>query len=329
METGRLSSLCSTPSTRACSSRYSGLMRIVIAGGSGFLGRKLADACRTDGHAVTILTRSPNPGRPDLVPWTPDGRSGPWAQALHEADAVINLAGASIASGRWTTGRKSLLRSSRLLATQSLIEAVSQQPKPPAVFVSGSAVGYYGPHGEDPVTEDTPKGSDFLAELAAGWEDAALPVARLGVRLVRIRTGLVLAPDGGMLGRMLLPYRLGLGGRLGSGQQYLPWIHRRDWLDLVRWALVTPTLEGAINLTAPESVTNAAFGATLAQLLRRPFVAHVPAFVLRAALGELAEALLTGQRARPERARAAGFQFRWPSLEPALRDLLKLPDANG
>ncbi len=301
-------------------------MRIVIAGGSGFLGRPLAEACRTDGHAVTILTRAVHAAQPGLVPWTPDGRSGPWAAVLHQADAVINLAGASIAGARWTTKRKALLRASRLLATRSLVEAITQQPRPPSVLLSGSAVGYYGPHGEEPVTEGTPKGSDFLAELAAAWEDAAAPVARAGVRLVCLRTGLALAPDGGVLGRMLLPYRLGLGGRLGSGRQYVPWVHRRDWIDLVRWALVTPALEGAINVSAPEPVSNAAFGATLARLLHRPFVAHVPAFALRTALGELAEALLTGQRARPDRALERGFQFRWPSLEPALRDLLKLPD---
>ena len=299
-------------------------MRIVIAGGSGFLGRPLAEACRADGHLVTILTRAGHTNQPGLVAWTPDGRSGPWATVLHQADAVINLAGASIAGARWTTKRKALLRASRLLATRSLVEAIAQQPKPPSVFLSGSAVGYYGPHGEEPVTEDTPKGSDFLAELAAAWEDAAAPVTRAGVRLVWLRTGLALAPDGGVLGRMLLPYRLGLGGRLGSGRQYVPWIHKRDWIDLVRWALVTPALEGAVNVSAPEPVPNATFGATLARLLHRPFVAHVPAFALRTGLGELAEALLTGQRARPERALGGGFTFRWPSLEPALRDLLKL-----
>ena len=302
-------------------------MRIVIAGGSGFLGRPLAEACRADGHTVTLLTRATT-STPDAVHWVPNGQAGPWAAALQQTDAVINLAGASIAGGRWTARRKALLRESRLLATRSLIEAIAQQPQPPAVFISGSAVGYYGPRGDDPVTEDTPKGFDFLAELAADWEDAARPVARLGVRLVLLRTGLPLSPDGGILGRLLLPFRLGAGGRLGSGRQYVPWIHRRDWIDLVRWALATRSVDGALNLCAPEPVTNATFGSTLARLLHRPFVAHVPAFVLRLGLGELAGALLTGQRARPERALAGGFRFEWPSLEPALRDLLQLPGAN-
>ena len=153
-------------------------MRIVIAGGSGFLGRPLAEACRADGHTVTLLTRATT-STPDAVHWVPNGQAGPWAAALHQTDAVINLAGASIAGGRWTARRKALLRESRLLATRSLIEAIAQQPQPPAVFISGSAVGYYGPRGDDPVTEDTPKGCDFLAELAADWEDAARPVARL------------------------------------------------------------------------------------------------------------------------------------------------------
>ena len=216
-------------------------MRIVIAGGSGFLGLPLAEACRADGHTVTVLTRATT-SSPDTVHWVPNGHAGPWAAALHQTDAVINLAGASIAGARWTTRRKALLRESRLLATRSLIDAIAQQPHPPAVFISGSAVGYYGPRGDDPVTEDTPKGTDFLAGLAAEWEDAAQPAARLGVRLVVLRTGLALAPDGGLLGRMLPPFRLGAGGRLGSGRQFVPWIHRRDWIDLVRWALATPSV---------------------------------------------------------------------------------------
>ena len=302
-------------------------MRIVIAGGSGFLGQPLAEACRADGHTVTVLTRATT-SSPNIVHWIPNGHTGPWAAALHQTDAVINLAGASIAGARWTTRRKALLRESRLLATRSLIDAIAQQRHPPAVFISGSAVGYYGPRGDEPVTEGTPKGTDFLAGLAAEWEDAAQPAARLGVRLVVLRTGLALAPDGGILGRMLLPFRLGAGGRLGSGRQFVPWIHRRDWIDLVRWAIATPPVAGPINLCAPEPATNATFGSTLARLLHRPFVAHVPAFALRLALGELAEALLTGQRARPARALVEGFRFQWPSLEPALRDLLQLPGAD-
>jgi uncharacterized protein (TIGR01777 family) len=301
-------------------------MRIVIAGGSGFLGRPLADACRSDGHTVAILTRG-RPSGSDEIQWTPDGTAGAWSDALHGADAVINLSGASIAGARWTSTRKTLLRESRLRATRSLVDAMARQSTPPGVFVSGSAVGYYGPHRSEPVSEDTPKGTDFLAELAASWEEAALPAARFGARVILLRTGLALAPDGGILGRMLLPFRFGAGGRLGSGDQFVPWIHVSDWIDLVRWVLVTPSIEGALNLTAPSPVTNAEFGATLARLLHRPFVAHVPAFVLRVALGELADALLTGQRAHPERALAGGFRFRWPTLEPALRDLLRLSGA--
>ena len=294
----------------------------MIAGGSGFLGRPLASALARHGHDVAILTRRTAGLPAGHRSWTPDGTAGPWAAAVDAADAVVNLAGASIAGGRWTPDRKRELRDSRVLATRSLVAAVRAAASPPRVFVSGSAVGYYGPRGAEAIAEDAAPGRDFLGELGVAWEQEAQGAADAGARLIVLRSGLVLAPDGGVLQQMLRPFRLGLGGVLGSGDQYLPWIHRRDWIDLVRWSLLTEAVSGPLNGTAPEPVTNREFTRTLAAVLRRPHFIKVPAFALRLALGELADAALTGQRAVPSRALALGFHFRCPALEPALRDLL-------
>jgi uncharacterized protein (TIGR01777 family) len=296
-------------------------VRIVIAGGTGFLGAPLTSALRADGHQVTVLTRRTAPQWGESH-WTPDGNTGPWATALDDAGAVINLAGASIAERRWTAARKQLLRSSRVLATQSLVRALQRATYRPAAFISGSAVGYYGPRDAEVITEQHPAGSDFLASLTAEWEQAAAPLVREGIRVACVRTGLALSPDGGVLRRLLLPYRMGIGGPLGAGRQYMPWIHRADWIALVRWIMATDTADGPINATAPEPVTNEELSATLARVLRRPNLLRAPELALRLALGELADALLTGQRAVPARASALGFHFEWPTLEPALRHLL-------
>jgi uncharacterized protein len=296
-------------------------MRIVIAGGTGFLGRALTRALAAGGHEVTALTR----GRAGegQVTWEPDGSSGAWATSVHGADAVINLAGASIAGRRWTEARKRELRDSRVLATRSLARAIIEAPHHPPVFVSASGVGYYGPHGDEEVDESTAAGSDFLAVLGVAWESAARVAEEAGVRVVLLRTGLVLAPNGGALAKMLTPFKLGAGGPFGNGRQYMPWIHLQDWVDMVRWILATAAAAGAMNATAPHPVTNEEFAATLGRVLGRPHALRAPAFALRLALGELADALLTGQRAVPTRALALGFGFRHATLEPALRDLLR------
>jgi uncharacterized protein (TIGR01777 family) len=303
-------------------------MRIVIAGGTGFLGTPLASALRADGHEVLVLTRRTSPAWGEAH-WTPDGGVGSWATALDDAGAVVNLAGASIGGRRWTAARKELLRSSRLLATQSLVRALQRATFRPVVFVSGSAVGYYGARDGGAITEDEPAGEDFLARLTGEWERAAAPLVREGIRVAWVRTGLALSPDGGVLRRLLLPYRCGVGGPLGSGHQYMPWIHRADWVALVRWIIATDTADGPFNGTAPEPVTNEELSATLARVLRRPHLLRVPAAALRLALGDLSHALLTGQRAVPARATALGFRFEWPTLEPALRQLLGSPDGRG
>jgi uncharacterized protein (TIGR01777 family) len=297
-------------------------MRIVIAGGTGFLGTPLAAGLTRHGHDVVILTRRTGHLPAALVTWNPDGTAGAWAAALEQADAVVNLAGASVGGRRWTEAWKRELRDSRLLATRSLVAGLQAVPARPRVFVSASGIGYYGPRGEEEVAEGEPPGDDFLARMGIEWEAEAARAGDSGARLVILRTGLVLAPDGGSLGRMLLPFRLGIGGSFGSGRQYVPWIHRRDWIDLVRWSLVSQAVHGTLNATSPQPVTNREFTRTLARVLRRPAVLPVPPFALRLVLGELADSVLTGQRAVPRRALTLGFHFRFPELEPALRDLL-------
>jgi uncharacterized protein len=298
-------------------------MRIVIAGGTGFLGAALTAALRADGRDVVVLTRQSAALPHGLASWIPDGTAGPWAGVLDGADAVINLAGAPLDEKRWTEARKRVLVESRILATRSLAAAIAAAGRPPAVFLSSSAVGFYGSRGEEPVTESDPAGADFLARLVVQWEDEAKTAASNATRVVLLRSGIVLAPDGGALARMLLPFRLGVGGPFGNGRQYMSWIHRDDWVGLARW-LLSGDASGAINATAPAPETNAAFAATLARVLRRPHLLRAPAFALRLALGEMADAaLLAGQRVVPARAQALGFRFEWPALEPALRDLLR------
>jgi uncharacterized protein len=295
-------------------------MRIVVAGGTGLLGSALTRALAGEGHQIVVLTRgSPRPGH---VTWVPDGSTGPWAASLERADAVVNLAGASIADRRWTEARKRELRDSRVLATRSLARAILETTPHPPVLVSMSGVGYYGPRGSEEIDESTAAGSDFFGVLAVGWEAAARVAEEAGLRVVLLRTGVVLARDGGALPKMALPFRFGVGGPFGNGRQYMPWIHLADWVDLVRWTLATPAAAGPLNATAPGAVTNETFARTLARVLRRPHALRAPAFALRLALGEMADVLLTGQRAVPARALELGYRFRFPQLEPALRDLL-------
>ena len=295
-------------------------MRIVLAGGSGFLGRALRARLKSDGHAVAVLTRTPR-GAPDEIAWTPDGTAGAWAHALEGAEAIVNLAGEGIADKRWNEMRRRALRDSRLLPTRSIVAALRQSPSPAPVLVNASAVGYYGAHGAERVTESTPPGTDFLSELCVEWEREA-DQASVTTRVALVRTGLVLHPDGGALGQMLLPFKLGAGGPMGSGTQYMPWIHLDDWVALAAWLIVTSGARGAFNGTAPTPVTNREFARSLGRALRRPAIVPMPAFALRILLGEFADSLLTGQRAVPARAEELGFTFRFGDLDTALADLL-------
>jgi hypothetical protein len=299
-------------------------MRVVITGGRGFLGRLLADALTSDGDEVVALTRGSPAGRnggPRAVTWTPDGSVGPWAATLDGAAAVVNLAGESIAGRRWTAAHKDRIRHSRLLATRSVVAAINGAAAPPPVLVSGSAVGYYGPRGDEVVTEDTPAGSDFLGQVAAAWE-AEAGAAR--TRRVCIRTGIVLHSRGGALPQMLPPFWFGAGGPVGSGRQYWPWIHWKDWVDLVRFAIRTESASGPLNATAPNPVTNRDFARALGRALHRPAFLPAPAFALRLLLGEMADALLlSGQRVVPARAEQLGFSFSFRDAEETLQAVLK------
>jgi len=299
------------------------LMAIVIAGGTGFLGSALVRALALDGHVVAVLTRTGGQGKPGparLIEWKPDGSVGPWVFAIDGAEAVINLAGESIAGRRWTAAQKKRILESRVKATRSLAEAIRQSAAPPPVFVSGSAVGYYGALGDEIVTEDHAPGRDFLADVCVQWEREAARAAGARTRVVSIRTGLVLERDGGALPQMLPPFWFGAGGRVGSGRQYWPWVHLQDWVDLVRFSMRTLAVAGPINLTAPNPVTNREFARTLGRVLRRPALLPAPGFALRILLGEMAGALLlSGQRAMPAKAARLGYRFTFADLETALR----------
>jgi len=300
-------------------------MAVVIAGGTGFLGRPLATALGAD---PVILTRQP--GRPPSTPrtrvlqWTPDGTAGPWASVIDGADAVVNLAGESIAGARWTDAQKRRILDSRVLATRSLVAAIANAASPPPVFVSGSAVGYYGPLGDEIVTEERAAGADFLAGVCVRWEAEAMRAASPRTRVVCIRTGLVLERDGGALSKMLPPFWFGAGGRVGSGRQYWPWIHRQDWIDLVRFAIRTAELVGPLNATAPNPATNADFAHALGRSIGRPSLMPTPGFALKLLLGEMAEALLlSGQRAVPAMATHMGYEFAFTDLAAAFRAIFR------
>jgi uncharacterized protein (TIGR01777 family) len=298
------------------------VMKVVITGGTGFLGRPLTAALLRDGHEVVILTRSTRQiaAGARAVTWTPNGEAGSWASEIDGAGAVVNLAGESI-SKRWTAAQKQRIIDSRRDATRSVVAAIDGATAAPAVLVSGSAVGYYGPLAGEPATEETPPGSDFLARVCRQWEDEAQRASRR-TRVVCIRTGVVLERDGGALPQMLPPFWFGAGGPVGSGQQFWPWIHREDWIALVRWTIATTAVSGAVNVTAPHPVTSQAFARALGRAMHRPAFMPAPAFALRLLLGEMADALLlSGQNAVPEKAQRAGFRFRYPQIDGALAAL--------
>ena len=292
-------------------------MRIIVAGGSGFLGRALVDACRGGGHEVMVLTRRPR-GAGD-VQWAPTTRSGAIVDLLEHADAVVNLAGEGIADRRWTDERKAAILDSRVTATRMLADAILACSSPPAVFLSASGVGYYGVRDGEPKTEDSPQGDDFLASVCSAWEAEATRAATT-TRVVLLRTGLVLARNGGALPRMALPFHFFVGGRVGSGRQYMSWIHIDDWVAMVRWALKVDAVRGPLNVTAPAPVTNSEFSRALARAMRRPALLPVPSVALRAILGaEMADSLLLGgQRAVPQKAQDLGCGYGYRTADAAL-----------
>jgi uncharacterized protein (TIGR01777 family) len=308
-------------------------MRIVIAGGTGFLGSPLAEGYAEDGHDVRVLTRALKPGEsrhdsgtgvPGVtrVGWNPAG-GGPWEATLDGADGVVNLAGAGIGDARWTPQRKALIRDSRIIPTRTLAAAIRKAVNPPSVFVSGSGVGYYGATADEEVkTESSPAGDDFLARVCVDWETEAERASSSATRVVTMRSGMVIERRGGALQRLVTPFRFFVGGPVGSGHQYMSWIHRIDWIEMVRWIIDTRALTGAVNATAPVPVTNRDFARALGRALHRPALVRTPGFPLRIALGEMADGLvLKGQRAVPQRALSHGFHFRYPEIDQAFRGI--------
>jgi uncharacterized protein (TIGR01777 family) len=295
------------------------MAKIIVAGGTGLLGTALVGALQDDRHMVVVLTRRPT--RDNEVRWSPQYAEGLWTAALDNAHAVINLAGASIAGSRWTTARKAAIRDSRIQATGALVKAIAASGQPPPIFISSSAVGYYGSRGDEPVTETTAPGSDFLAHVCRDWEAAASQLSP-AARVVLLRSGVVLARHGGALPQMALPFKLFAGGPAGSGRQFMSWIHLHDWVATVKWALASQHIAGPLNVTAPEPVTNEDFSRSLGRVLGRPAWLKAPSFALRLMLGEMADALiLGGQRVLPAVAQQHGFAFQYPTLESALRQI--------
>jgi len=295
------------------------MARIIVAGGTGLLGAALVSALQNDGHDVVVLTRRPT--RNHEVRWSPEEQGGAWTSVLTGAHAIVNLAGESIAGGRWTTARKRAIHQSRMQATGALVRAIKADGQPPPIVISSSAVGYYGLRGGEPATEAMPPGSDFLAQVCRDWEAVANQLSAIS-RVVLLRSGVVLARHGGALPQMALPFKLFAGGPAGTGQQFMSWIHLHDWVAMVTWALTQEAVAGPLNVTAPGPVTNEEFSRTLGGVLGRPSWLRAPSFALRLVLGEMADALvLGGQRVLPAVAQQRGFVFRYPSLEPALRNI--------
>jgi uncharacterized protein (TIGR01777 family) len=303
-------------------------MRILISGATGFIGTPLCARLKAAGHETVRLTRQhPAPGDTTVVHWHP--LSGIIdAASLEGFDAIIHLAGESIASGRWTAAKKELLRESRVKGTHTLCAALEKLKQPPRALASASAIGYYGTRGSELLTEESPAGTGFLPELCRDWEQATAPAADRGVRVVNMRIGVVLGAGGGALAKMLLPFKLGGGGIIGDGQQYWSWIVLDDLVAAMEHIINTETLRGPVNLVAPNPVTNYAFTKTLGKVLHRPTLLPMPAFAARLALGEMADGLLLASaRVAPRRLQDTGFTFQHPALEEALRGLLGRPAA--
>jgi uncharacterized protein (TIGR01777 family) len=294
-------------------------MHYLITGGSGFIGSALCRSLSADGQRITVLTRNAErakahlPGDIVLVERL-DG--------LAEVDAVVNLAGENLAGGRWSDARKREFVDSRIGTTRRLLAWMSELTRRPRVLVSGSAIGWYGARGDEKLSEDAEPGNDFSAQLCRDWEAEARKAEALGVRVCLVRTGIVLDTEGGALRQMLLPFRLGFGGPMGDGRQWMSWITRADEVALIRWLVDHPEASGAYNGTAPSPVTNNDFAAALGRAVNRPAFLRTPSFALHFMFGEMADILLTGQRVLPARAAAAGFVFRYPELSPALDAIL-------
>jgi uncharacterized protein (TIGR01777 family) len=307
-------------------------MRASVSGATGLIGPRLVRALLEEGAEVTVLSRDPErararlrslPGPVEAVAWDPLAQPAP-AAALEGRDVVVHLTGASVAQ-RWSERAKRAIRDSRVRGTEHLVAGLAAASERPRTLICSSATGYYGRSGEEPLDEDSPPGSDFLARVCVDWEAQARRAGELGVRVVNVRTGIVLDPAGGALARMLPPFKLGLGGPIAGGRQFMPWIHHQDLIALMLAALRDERYAGPINATAPEPVSNREFSHVLGRVLRRPAIAPLPALALRAIFGEMAMMLTSGARAMPAKALVLGFRFAHPELEEALRAALARP----
>ncbi len=307
-------------------------MKVLIAGGSGLIGHALAALLVSVGDEVTILSRSPDivmgmPTGVKMLQW--DAKTvQAWALELETTDAVVNLTGANISGegflpSRWTRQRKEVLLNSRVMSGKVFTEAFSQAMKKPAIFIQASGIGYYGTQQHIPLSEAGAAGDDFLANLSKEWEASSQPIGSMGVRRVVIRNGVVLSTKGGALPLMLLPYRLWVGGRMGSGKQVYSWIHINDEVNAIKFIIHDSHEAGVFNLTAPNPVTNDEFGRTISRVIRKPHYFPIPGFLLKLALGEVTVTVLEGQEVLPKKLLSSGFVFKFPHLEDALRDLLK------
>ncbi len=299
-------------------------MKLILSGATGFIGSLLIERLRKQSHSLVLLSRQPrrqhSTANQQWLTWEP-GLRGEWEQAVDGADGIINLAGEPIAAKRWTAAQKERLSRSRIDTTRALVNAIARATLKPKFLVSASAVGYYGPRGDETLTEGSAPGSDFLSRLCFEWENEARKAEGHGVRLALLRTGIVLGKGKGALAKMVPPFKLFFGGRLGSGKQWMPWIHIDDEIALIQFLIDNAQARGAFNATAPNPVTMSEFSRALGKVLNRPAWAPVPAGVLTLLLGEMAEMLLGGQRALPAAAEQSGFRFKYRNLADALASL--------
>jgi uncharacterized protein (TIGR01777 family) len=303
-------------------------MRVFITGGTGLVGSRLVQLLRQRQDEAVVLSRRPEAAKSlecEVVAGDPT-QPGPWQDEAAKCDAIVNLAGEGVFNKRWSPEFRVALRDSRVRATENCVAAISRDPKradgSPKVLVNASAIGYYGPHGDEELDETSPHGDDFLAGICVDWENAAKPAAGAGVRLVLARIGVVLDRHGGALAKLLTPFKLGLGGPAGSGKQYMAWVHNDDVVGLLLFALDMPAASGPMNVTAPQPLTNKQFGKALGRALGRPAFMWTPGFVLKLMLGQAAEIVVAGQRVLPKKAQQWGYRFKFPELAAALADIL-------
>lgn len=306
-------------------------MRVFVTGGTGLVGSLLVKRLRERGDRIVMLSRRPESAKQlggdscTVVTGDP-AQPGPWMDAVKDCDAVVHLAGEGIFNRRWNQPFKDLLYTSRIKSTDNIVLALSQEPRTaagnPKVLINASAIGYYGPHDSGDLTEESAPGHDFLARLCVDWEKAAQAALAHGIRVVLLRTGIVLDAGGGALQQMLPPFKMFVGGPIGTGKQFMSWIHKEDEVGLILFALDHAEISGPVNATAPNPVTNREFSTSLGKVLGRPSILPTPGFALRVMLGESAQIITAGQKVLPQKALAAGYKFKFPELEGALRSLL-------